>query len=281
MIKIVDMNGLFDSFVKNYIAEKGAPKKGADPDEILIELYKAFEEKRFDELGGKTPAEYYLEGVDNYGALLKKYFDEGLELNDYLIDACVEKGKEEDFLFLIDGSLDEDIVIPAVDIFDKKNSKLPFNRYIDLLFDENTDGCIVDRIAEVLSDNADEVADKILERLKTYRSENTVFAEILSNCVIRRDGIKEILLHGLKLGDRVPEFCSYIVKYGDESMVDELIKFGEEIEGYVDFKEINIAIEALGGVSLTDREFSEDADYIVMNVTLDKGNANGGKNKRK
>ena len=44
-------------------------------------------------------------------------------------------------------------------------------------------------------------------------------------------------------------------------------------------KEINIAVEALGGTSLTEREFAEDADYIVMNVKLDKGN--GGKNKRK
>ena len=131
----------------------------------------------------------------------------------------------------------------------------------------------------LLNPNADEVADKILERLKTEKSENTVFAEILSNCKIKREGIKEILLHGLKLGDRVPEFCSYIVKYGDETMLDELIKFGEEAEGYVDFKEINIAVEALGGTSLTEREFAEDADYIVMNVKLDKGN--GGKNKRK
>ena len=252
-----------EKFVKKYIAEHGAPKSD-DLDAVLADVYKKFEETEFSELGGKTPVSFYESGVDNYGLLLKRYFDEGLGANDYLIDAAVKCGKDEDFLFLLDETLDEDVVIAAIDILDKKNSKLPFDRYVDLLFNEKTDPCIVDKIAEVLYVNADDVADAILSRLDGVAMPDSVFAEILSGCSVRRDGVKKLLLSGLKTGDRVAEYCSYLVRYGDESVVKELEAFRDCVDDYVSFKELDLAIEALGGVSDRSRDFEEDLDYIKI-----------------
>ena len=259
----IDLDGLFEKFVKNHIKENKIVV-GDNFDDLLSEIYEKFDGTAFSELDGKTPVSYFEDDAADYGALILQYQSEGMEIPDYFIDGAVKCAKEDDLIRLLEPTFDEDVVIPAIDILDKKNSKKPFNRYIDLLFDKNTDPCIVDKIAEVLSFYADDVADEILIRLDGAKRIDSVFSEILSHCNIRRDGIKSVLLRGLFAGDRIEEYCSYLVKYGDESVLDDLYSFIGTVEEYVPYKELSIAIEALGGSPVRERDFENDLDYIAI-----------------
>lgn len=276
-MRIIDLDGLFEKFVKNYIKENGIVVKN-DYDELISEIYEKFDKTAFSELGGKTPVSYFEDENANYGELIKEYYKSGTEISDYFIDGAIKCAKEDDLIALLDPSFDEDVVIPAIDILDKKNSKRPFNRYIDLLFDKKTDRCIVDKIAEVLSDYADDVADEILKRLDGAGYADSVFAEILSHCRVRRDGIKNLLLRGLNAGDRIEEYCSYLVAYGDESVIEELRNFSKNAEEYVAYKELSLAVEALGGSPLPDGDFEDDLDYIAIK-NAEKIKNNGSENK--
>ena len=277
-MKLVDMNGLFESYVKKYIADNKITLNGGETEELIVRLYEEFEKKKFIELDGKTPSEYFEDDTADYGKLLKEHFDKGLEISEYFIDGAVKCGKEKDLTLLIDGSFNEDIVIAAIDILDKKNSKMPFNRYIDLLFDKSTDGCIVDRIVEVLDYSADDVSENILSRISDGDKPDGVFAEILSHCVNKDEMIKNYLIKGLETCDSVPEYCSYLINYDDESVLPELIEYAKVVGDKNDFKELNMAIEALGGEAVKDEEYDFNGSYLTLNVSLEK-KGNGDKNK--
>lgn len=262
-MKVFDLDNLFEKFVKNYIKDNNLVV-GEDFDDLLLEIYEKFDQTSFTELDGKTPVTYFEDESADYGELLLEYYKTGTEVSDYFIDGAVKCAKEDDLIALLDPSFDEDVVITAIDVLDKKGSKKPFNRYIDLLFDKNTDPCIIDKIAEVLKYNADEVAEDILSRLKAVGTPESVFAEILSNCKTRRDGIKSLLTSGLLAGDKIPEYCSYLVSYGDESVVETMRSFAETVDEYVPYKELALAIEALGGIALEDKNFESDLDFVAI-----------------
>ena len=271
-MKLVDLDGLFEKFVRKYIADNKIAVSD-DLDDLLSEIYEEFDKTTFSELGGKTPVSYFEDSSADYGKLIKEYNTIEAEISDYFIDGAVKCAKDDDLIALLDPLLDENVVIPAIDILDKRNSKKAFDRYIDLLFDERTDPCIVDKIVDVLCYSADDVADKILKRLSEAAYINSVFAEILCHCKIKRDGIRSALLHGLYFGDRIEEYCSYLVEYGDESVVDDLITFAETVDEYVPYKELSLAIEALGGAPLKERDFENDLDFVAIKNS-EKGKKN-------
>ena len=261
-MKIVDLDKLLKDYVKKYIAENKPDLKGDDFDDVLSDVYKSFETNAFTELGGKTPARYFDGYSGDYGELLKAHFNNGITVSDYFISSAVKCGKAEDLARLIDPENDEDIVISAIDILDKMNSKIAFDRYIDLLFDLSCDKCIVDKIVETLIPYADEVADKIIEKLDETADSDTRFINVLCNCKIKRTAIKKMLLNGFILGEKIPEYCSYAIVYNDESILSDLEEMIDGESDYVSFKELNLAIEALGGEPRSESGFEGDENYI-------------------
>lgn len=276
-MKIVDLDKLLHKFVKDYVAEN-KPDKKSDVDELLSDVYIKFEEHTFPELGGKTPVDYY-DGYDgDYSELIKEHFKAGIAVSDYFLSSVARCAKESDLIKLIDNSFDEDVILPAIDALDKKGSKIAFNRYIDLLFDDKTDSCVVDKIAEILSDDADLVADKIIERLGDKDDADSVFISVLCNAKVKRDKIKKLLLDGFIMGEKIPEYCAYAITYGDESLLSDLEEIIDGETDYVSFKELNLAIEALGGEPRSDAAFAGDKDYIKLK-TPEKETEDGDKDK--
>ena len=263
-MKIVDLDKLLKNFVKDYVEKTKPDIKGEDLDDVLSDVYKKFDAQTFGELGGKTPANYFDGYKGNYAELIKEHFLSGVRVSDYFISSAVKFAKSEDLCELLNADLDEDIIIPAMEILDKKNCKIAFYRYIDLLFNEKTDGCVVEKIIETLAPYADDVADKILERLNGENETDTRFISILCNCNKKRNGIKKLLLNGFIMGENIPEYCSYAITYGDETILPDLEELIDGENDYVAFKELNIAIEALGGEARSDRDFEGNKDYIKI-----------------
>jgi hypothetical protein len=65
--------------------------------------------------------------------------------------------------------------------------------------------------------------------------------------------------------------ASYLAAYGDERALPLLLERIEDRSlGFVDFQELKYAIEALGGEYDEPRDFSEDKDYLAVEVATAK-----------
>ena len=69
------------------------------------------------------------------------------------------------------------------------------------------------------------------------------------------------------MGDKIAEYCANAITYGDESILPDLEEMIDGVDDYVSFKELNLAIEALGGKMRAERNFENDKDYIKIKET--------------
>ncbi len=260
MKKIVDIDKLFEKFFRSrLLAEKG---KYSEEEwlEKLPKLYSEFETTPLKELDGIAPLNYYDDEDDLIGAWLS-YVESGVPLNDYLLDAVVNRVDEKEIALLFTEDAKEDVLLSAIEVMRRKNSKSAFNRYIDLLFSKKVCHHVKDEMVEDLSDYADEVAPAILEKL-SGKEASSMFAEILSHTTKKDERVKRILLDGLKKGNKVPEYAAYLVNYDDESCLFEMTEYLSRVDDYVSYKELKLAVEALGGNVTDERDFSDDKNYI-------------------
>ena len=261
-MKIIDVDKLFEKFMRKYVAEHSGRYSEEEWYEQLPELYRTFENTPFPELDGKTPAVCYDDEPDLV-SVWKEYIIKGVPLNDYLLDAVTKRVSEGDVLSLLTEDADEELLLSAVDVLRRKNSKNAVYRYIDLLFSKKICHHVKDEMVEDVINEVDGVYGEILSRLDG-KTVDSMFAEILSNVKVRDDRIKKILLDGLEKGDKVPEYAAYFVNYGDESCLGELCEYIKKVDDYVSFKELKLAIEALGGLVDTERDFTFDKDYLKI-----------------
>lgn len=267
MNKIIDIDKLFESYMRKYVAENSGKYTEDEWYEKLPDIYAAFENAPNKELGGRTPLKFYDDESDLVGLWLE-YIDKGVPLNDYLIDAIVKNVDEDKIIEKLTEDADEEVLLSAVEILRRKGSKNAVDRYIDLLFSKKVCHHVKDEMVDDLIDNADAVKDTLLNRLDGANV-NSMFAEILSHCTVKDERIKNILLKGLTKGDKVPEYAAYLTFYDDESCLDEMIKYLDTLTDYVSYKELKIAIEALGGYVECDKDFSGDKNYIRIKTAKD------------
>ena len=267
MKKVIDTDVLFEKFMRRYVAENKGKFTEEEWYEKLPDIYARFEATPDESLGGATPLTYYDDEEDIVGLWLE-YIDKGVPLNDYLIDAVVGRVDEADIIALLKEDADEEVLLSAVEVLRRKNSKSAVYRYIDLLFSKKVCHHVKDEMVEDLIDNADNVKDELLSRLEG-RPVASMFAEVLSHCTVKDERIKKILLDGLKKGDKVPEYAAYLTYYDDESCLDEMMGYLDALTDYVSYKELRIAIEALGGFVADEKDFSADKNYIKIKTTKD------------
>ena len=268
MNKIIDIDKLFESYMRKYVAEHSGKYTEDEWYEKLPDVYAEFESTPSRELGGRTPLDFYDDEEDLVGLWLK-YVEKGVPLNDYLINAVVKKVDEEKIIEKLTEDADEEVLLSAVEILRRKGSKSAVNRYIDLLFSKKVCHHVKDEMVEDLIDNADAVKDGLLDRISDAANVNSMFAEILSHCTVKDDRIKDILLKGLTKGDKVPEYAAYLTFYDDESCLDKMTEYLDTLTDYVSYKELKIAVEALGGYVEDDKDFSGDKNYIKIKTAKD------------
>ncbi len=263
MTKVVDINKIFADYVKGYLVKNKGKIK---PDEIesrTAELYSAFESEPCAALGGKTPKEYYADEPDLLG-LLKRHVKENVEVNEYLIEE-IEKRVDKKTLaaVLSDETEDEEVIETVLDILVESDPKSCVNELIDVLFNKKVCSHAIDDAVEALIPFADEVADKLLDRMNAENRFDSYFVEILSHCVVKRKEIKKLILDGLSAGEKVPEYANYARIYDDESMLPDLKRILASLSDYVSYKELKMTIESLGGEA-GERDFTYDKDFIAI-----------------
>ncbi len=262
---IVDIDKLFQKYVAANIGAIKGTVSDDNLDEKKEELYSSFQSHHFEELGGKTPLEFYEDEDLDLIEVLCEHFNKKVPVSEYLIHALMHKAGEDELIKLLDVNKPSDLLLIVIEVLTHKNSKKCINGLIDLLFDEKTDDEVKDACTQAL-ENGNDVFDILINKIQ---SDNVYIGgaacELLSRQVRRDKRITEILTNKLLENlDKAPEYCSYIVEYGDEASLDGLYKAIKLVSDYVCFKEIGMAIEALGGDFSEQRDFSKDKNYIKI-----------------
>ncbi len=264
MIKIIDLDQLFDKYISDFVYANIGKVKPEEIENQIPKLYEKFGDEKLKELDGKTPNTYY-KGFSGEQLLecLYEHIESGIAVSDFLCEAITSEPKNEDAL--VDGLKkddNEEFIVYLMNMLGDMQSKKAKNRYLEfVLFDYSQTIC--ELATELLSQMADEVKEQILSQFKEVSEDKKAnLTEILSNCK-KDDRVFDILVAEFcKHQENTPLYATYLSKYGDERAIPFLMTAIESQKiSYAEFTELRFAIEALGGTYDKERDFSADKTY--------------------
>lgn len=260
MIKVIDVDGLFDSFISDFVYKNIGKVNPEEIENKIPELYIEFGKTPLKELDGKTPETYYKEGdVNELLNVLKSHIDKGVSVSDFLCEALRDLDSEKQIATELKNDNGEEYTLYLMNILSDKNSSISADRFLEfILWDYSMP--IRELATELLSQYPEKVLEKILAQFKeTTEDKKANLTEILSHAQ-KDDRVFNILIEEfVKNQDKIPEYASYLSKYGDERALPFLMTAieSEKID-YSDFEELRFAIESLGGTYEKERDFSKD-----------------------
>lgn len=264
MIKIIDVDKLFDKYISDYVYSNIGKVKPEEIENQIPLLYEKFGDANIKELDGLTPNTYYASFSDSDKIeCLKAHLDNKVSVSDFLCEA-LEKSPDSDIVIKkeLEKDLDEEYTLYLMNVLSAKGTA-PIDRYLEFVTLDYSPA-IREFATEVLCGFANDIKEKVLLLYRTASdSAKSCLAEILSRTTERDDRVFDILIEGfVKNRKEIPLYASYIARYGDEHALPFLnTALSDEKLSYADFEEIRFAIEALGGECEKARDFSSDKTY--------------------
>ncbi len=270
MIKVIDIDGLFDKYIEDYVYQNVGKLKPEEIENNIPILYEKFGKESNVLLDGKCPEEYYKDSsIKELLDCLKEHILSGVAVSDYLCEAIShikdgEKAIKEQLL----SATDEEYIVYLMNIISDTSIEPPLNLYLEYLLTHDNP-TIVEVATESLCANANEVKEQILEEYANISGEKRAYlVEIISNIKEDERAFDILVAEFMKNQNAVGIYANYLVKYGDERALPFLLKaIDDEKINYADFEELRFAIEALGGTYDKNRDFTADKFYkqIVKN----------------
>ena len=259
MIKVIDIDALFDAYVSDYVYKNIGKVKPEEIENKIPEFYLEFGNTPLKELDGKSPNEYYNDfSVIELLKALKEHLNSGVNVSDFLCESLqnvsdpngeIEKALKEDDL--------EEYTIYLLNVISQRQKVNNPKALLDFILWDYSD-TIKELATEILVENADAVKEDILAQYNTAtKSTVSYFTEILSHTT-KDDRVFAILVAEFINNPKdIPIYANYLVHYGDERAI-EVLKTAIENENisYADFEELRFSIEALGGEYDKKRDFS-------------------------
>ena len=263
MIKIIDIDKLFDAYISDYVYSNIDKVKPEEIENKIPELYNEFGDTALKELDGQSPKTFYRSFSGNeLIECLKEHIKKGVEVSDFLYEAIRDGDNEEDVFDALFSEEDEETILYLMNVMQEKNSKKGAKRYLEFIISDYSEP-IRELATEILSENANEVKEQAIELIKDVSEDKKVYlVEILSKAD-KDDRILGILTEQLLAHkENYPLYANYIANYGDERALPVLYQLAESEEiNYADYEEIRFAIESLGGFLDHERDFSRDKIY--------------------
>lgn len=263
MIKIIDIDKLFEKYIKGYVLENIGKVKPEEIENKIPELYVKFGNEKLNELDGKTPSTYYKDfSAFQLVQCLQTHLKQGVEVSDFLCEALAVPSSEDALVKAIESDGEEEFIVYIMNMLSDIRSQKCFDRYLQFISWDYGE-TIKELATEHLREWADSVKEKVLalynqsqERVKEY------LVEILVGCS-KDDRVFDILIEQFCLNTQnVPLYANYLAKYGDERALPYLMKeIEKEKITYADFEELRFAIEALGGEYNKIRSFKADKTF--------------------
>lgn len=260
-MKLYDFDGMFDEKLSEYIKKNSDKYKESEWEDVIPKLYKSFGDT-FIKSVGDTPNGFYSKMTDEeLIRALRAHIKQGVPVSEFLCNAIENRNAVELLLPLLDGSESErEYAVSLIGADDRAIEK-----YMLMIVSPD----ISEDLKNSLVDNIKQKADLVLdEAVKNYEEgkEREYMLEIMSRSVIKDDKIFDILLKEFR-GDseNVPMHASYLASYGDERALEYLLdKIDEEGISFIEYKELLLAIESLGGSYERPRDFSSDPYYDMI-----------------
>ena len=99
MVKIIDVDALFDKYIEKFVYSNIGKVKPEEIEDKIPELYVEFGDKEFKELDGKTPNTYYKNfACEQLLICLKEHLEKGVSISDFLCEAITSNPENEDVL---------------------------------------------------------------------------------------------------------------------------------------------------------------------------------------
>ena len=260
-MKLYDFDGMFDEKLSEYISKNSDKYRESEWEDIIPKLYKSFGDT-FIKSVGDTPNGFYAKLSDEeLVKALRLHIQKDVPVSEFLCNAIEKRDTVELLLPLLDGNESEKTY--AVNLISSDDRAI--GKYMDMLVSPD----IGEDLKNSLVDNIKEKADLVVEKaVKNYENgiEREYMLEIMSRSVVRDDKIFDILIKEFR-GDseNVPMHASYLAAYGDERALPYLLdKIDEEGISFIEYKELLLAIESLGGHYDKPRDFSNDPYYEML-----------------
>ena len=135
MIKLIDMDKLFDDYISDYVYRNIDKVKPEEMENSIPELYEKFGKEKLAQLDGKTPEQYY-KGYSGQQLIecLEQHLEAKIPVSDFLCEtlqsdlsfenALVEKLNQEN---------KEELTLYLMNILDAMDSKKCANRYLEFI----------------------------------------------------------------------------------------------------------------------------------------------------
>lgn len=270
MIKIIDIDSLFDGYISDYVYSNIGKIKPEEIENKMPVLYTEFGDKPLKDLDGKTPNTYYRDfSAEELKECLKAHLEQGVAVSDFLCEAITDAADCEDVLsaeLLKDNS--EEFTLYLMNILSEKNSDKPLKRYLEFVLWDYSEP-IRELATELLGGFADNVKEDVIAQYREASQKvKSCLTEILSHAK-HDDRIFDILIEEfVKHPDNIPLYAGYLAKYGDDRALPFLLTSAESDKiNYMDFEELRFAIEVLGGECNVKRDFTSDKLYKKIKGT--------------
>ncbi len=275
-LKVIDIDNIFDDFLVKYINDNKGKFSEKEWEEKIPLLYLEFGSTTLEELDGLTPEDYYKDASgQDLALLLKEHVNQGVAVSDFLCEALISSDCEKYIVDFIDNENSEELVFYCINILKDKRSTLGFDRYFDMLLNDETSEDLKELLAEALASIPENAKEKALALYDHAGSSAIYFLEIFSLCK-HDDRILNILIKEIRSHlDDIPLYLTYITRYGDERALKDLLEIiALPNISFVDFRELKFAIELFGGEYSEKRDFSNDKDYQKLKGVKNEDNGN-------
>lgn len=260
-MKLYDFDGMFDKKLSDYIAKNAAKYKEEEWEDIIPRLYKQFGDVYIKSVGNTPNGFYAALSDEELISALKTHLKQGVPVSEFLCSAIEKRCAVSLLLPLLDGTADErEYAVNLIGADDEAVKK-----YMRMICFPDLDEDFKSRLADNIKQKADLVIDEAVENYEKG-VEKEFMLEIMSRSVIQSEKIFRILINEFR-GDpeNVPLHASYLAAYGDARALEFLLdKIDEEGISFIEYKELLLAIEALGGSYDKPRDFSSDPYYKII-----------------
>ena len=196
MVKIIDLDKVFDKFIKSFVYENIGKVKPEEIENKIPQLYLEFASKNLTELGGETPTSYYEKfTAEELLNALYTHVETGVSVSDFLIESLLKKEDcEEKVANAIKEDSLEEFTTYLMNILNDKKSKLALSRYLEFVLYDYSEP-IRELAIELLTEFADLVKEQVLVAYSEQTEEKRVYlTEILSGAS-KDDRVFNILIN--------------------------------------------------------------------------------------
>lgn len=267
-MKLIDFESLFDKKLAQYMKENAGKYTEEQWEKLIPKLYQSYGDT-FIKAAGATPRAYFAGMSDAELCLyLKECVKENLSVSDFLLREIEKRDCPKELCALLEGA-EEALSLVILDAAGESDraGELFFSVLVG-----DAPASVKDAAAEKLKRFS---MQPFLDRaIECYRKSlgREYLLELFSSCGLSDDRILEIFLEELKKADEnLPVIAGLVARYGDERALDVLLELIDREEtGFVAFRELLCAIEALGGHYEKKRDFSSDKDFLRVKEHSEK-----------